>query len=241
MTRALIVEDSELARFELRHLLSAHPHIEIIAEAADVQTAVTQIEALSPDLVLLDIDLPDGTAFDILPKLEHIPPLIFTTAFDAYALQAFDYHTIDYLLKPIEPKRLAQAIARLTPASAPATSAASAASAALLAESPIYLKDGDKTYLVKVKDIRLIEAIGNYSRVHVGPHAPMIYRALSAIEARLDPTQFFRCSRQHLVNLAWVEALMPWSNGAMRLRLRGGQEVDVSRRQSLRLKDQLSL
>ncbi len=202
-----------------------------------VEQALSQIEALAPDLLFLDIDLPDGSAFDLLPQLERIPPLIFTTAFDAYALQAFDYHTIDYLLKPIEPLRLAQAIDKLQPVAAPSP----AASGPLQADSPLYLKDGDKTYLVRVKEIRLIEAIGNYSRVHVGPHAPMIYRALAAIEARLDPAQFFRCSRQHLVNLAWVEAVMPWAQGSLRLRLRGGQEVDVSRRQSLRLKEQLSL
>jgi two-component system LytT family response regulator len=236
--RALIVEDSELARFELRHLLRVHPQIEIIGEAANLQQALLQIEALAPDLLFLDIDLPDGTAFDLLPQLERIPPLIFTTAFDAYAMQAFDYHTIDYLLKPIEPLRLAQAIEKLQPV---AQLQPTAAGGSLQADSPLYLKDGDKTYLVRVKEIRLIAAVGNYSRVHVGPHAPMIYRALAAIEARLDPAQFFRCSRQHLVNLGWVETVMPWSNGALRLRLRGGQEVDVSRRQSLRLKEQLSL
>lgn len=236
--RALIVEDSDLARFELRHLLRLHPQIEIVGEAADLQQALSQIDTLTPDLLFLDIDLPDGSAFDLLPQLERIPQLIFTTAFDAYALRAFDYHTIDYLLKPIEPLRLAQAIDKLQPAVSPAPQMAGGP---LQADSPLYLKDGDQTYLVRVKEIRLIEAIGNYSRVYVGPHAPMIYRALAAIEARLDPAQFFRCSRRHLVNLSWVDAVMPWSNGALRLRLRGGQEIDVSRRQSLRLKEQLSL
>jgi len=234
--RALLVEDSELARFELRHLLRVHPQIEVIGEAGDVQQALSQVQALSPDLLFLDIDLPDGTAFDLLQQLNTIPQIIFTTAFDAYALQAFAYNTIDYLLKPIDPQRLAQAVDKLRPA-APANSP----SGPLQVDSPLYLKDGDHNYLLRVKEIRLIEAIGNYSRVYFGPHAPMIYRALAAIEARLDPAQFFRCSRQHLVNLSWVEQVMPWSHGSLRLRLRGGQEVDVSRRQSARLREVLSL
>lgn len=234
--RALIIEDSELARFELRHLLRAHPHIEIVGEAADVQSALSQLQSLGPDVVFMDIDLPDGTAFDLLEQLERIPQLIFTTAFDAYALQAFAYNTIDYLLKPIEPQRLAQAIEKLRP-----LPAVPEPSGPLHADSPLYLKDGDKTYLLRVKEIRLIEAVGNYSRVYFGKHAPLIYRALAAVEARLDPADFFRCSRQHLVNLAWVDEVMPWSNSTLRLRLRGGQEIDVSRRQSLRLKEHLSL
>jgi two-component system LytT family response regulator len=234
--RALIIEDSELARFELRHLLRAHPHIEIVGEAADVQSALSQLQSLGPDVVFMDIDLPDGTAFDLLEQLERIPQLVFTTAFDAYALQAFAYNTIDYLLKPIEPQRLAQAIDKLRPLPAVAEPSGS-----LHADSPLYLKDGDKTYLLRVKEIRLIEAVGNYSRVYFGKHSPLIYRALTAVEARLNPADFFRCSRQHLINLAWVDEVMPWSNSTLRLRLRDGQEIEVSRRQSLRLKELLSL
>lgn len=234
MIRAALIEDSELARFELVHQLRAFPEIEIVGQAGDVAAAHALIEAQTPDLLLLDIDLPGGTAFDLLQRLEQIPQIIFTTAFDAYALQAFAYNTVDYLLKPIEPERLAQAIAKLRPPQL-------ALRDRLGLDSSIFVKDGERCFLVKVKDIRLIEAIGNYSRLYFATHSPLLYRALGAIEARLDPSQFFRCSRQHLVNLSYVEAIDPWVNGGLQLRLKGGTEIEVSRRQSQRLREMLSL
>ena len=234
MIRTVLIEDSELARFELEHQLRAYPQIEIVGQAGDVAAAHALIDALTPDLLLLDIDLPGGNAFELLERLEQIPQIIFTTAFDAYALQAFAWNTVDYLLKPIESERLAQAIAKLRPPQ-------SAARDRLDLDSPIFVKDGERCFLVKVREIRLIEAIGNYSRLYFGAHSPMLYRALGAIEARLDPAQFFRCSRKHLVNLSYVESISPWINGGLQLRLKGGSEIEVSRRQSNRLRELLSL
>ncbi len=234
MIRAVLIEDSELARFELEHQLRAFPEIEIVGQAGDVVAAHALIEAKTPDLLLLDIDLPGGNAFDLLERLEQIPQIIFTTAFDAYALQAFAYNTIDYLLKPIEPERLARAIAKLRPSQAPV-------SAQLTADSTVFVRDGERCYLVKLKDVRLIEAVGNYSRLYFGTHSPLLYRALGAIEARLDPAQFFRCSRKHLINLSYVDAISPWVNGGLQVRMKGGAEIEVSRRQSNRLREMLSL
>lgn len=234
MIRTVLIEDSDLARFELEHQLRAFPEIDIVGQAADVDAAQALIEAQAPDLLLLDIDLPGGNAFDLLARLDHIPQIIFTTAFDAYALQAFAYNTIDYLLKPIEPERLAQALAKLRPL-------ASADRDRLSADSQIFVKDGERCHLVKVREIRWIEAIGNYSRLYFGTHSPMLYRALGAIEGRLDPRVFFRCSRQHLVNLSYVESIHPWVNGGLQLRIKGGTEIEVSRRQSQRLRELLSL
>jgi len=207
--------------------------IEIVGQGGDVDAGVALFEAESPDLVFLDIDLPGGTAFDLLERLQRVPQIIFTIAFDAYALLAFAYNTVDYLLKPIESDRLAQAIAKLRPFEG-------VKQEMLSAQSPIYIKDGERCYLVKVKDVRLIEAIGNYSRLYFGAHSPMLYRSLGAIEERLDPTLFFR-SRQHLVNLNFVEEITPWSNGGLQLKMRGGGELEVSRRQSNRLKELLRL
>ena len=234
MIRTVLIEDSELARFELEHQLRAFPEIEIVGHAGDVAAAHTLIEARAPDLLLLDIDLPGGNAFDLLERLEQIPQIIFTTAFDAYALQAFAYNTIDYLLKPIEPDRLARAIGKLDLEPERVAIARSP-------DAPIYVKDGDRCWLVKPREIRLLEAVGNYSRLYFGAHSPMVYRALGAIEAQLDPAMFFRTSRSHLVNLGYVEKIAPWRNGGLQLTLKGGQEVEASRRQSLRLKEMLSL
>ena len=235
MIEALIVEDSELARFELEHQLKAHPQIRIVGQAADVDSAFTLIERLTPELVFLDIDLPGGNAFELLSKLEHVPQIIFTTAYQQFALQAFDVNTtVDYLLKPIEADRLARAIGKLhlEPARVLATRSP---------DAPIYVKDGERCWLVKPREIRLIEAVGNYSRLYFGAHSPMVYRALGAIETQLDAAMFFRTSRSHLVNLGYVEQIAPWRNGALRLTLKGGAEVEVSRRQSLRLKEVLGL
>lgn len=236
MIDAVIIEDSELARFELAHQLKVHPRIQIVGEAGDVDAAIALINEAAPDLVFLDIDLPGGNAFDVLARLDRIPQLIFTTAFAQFALQAFEFNTVDYLLKPVEAERLAKAIAKLRMPETPEARGPRQSN-----DSPIYVKDGERCYLVKPREIRLIEAVGNYSRLHFGPHAPLLYRSLNAIEERLDPGMFFRSSRQHIVNLGYVEQIAPWTNGGLHLTLRGGGEIEVSRRQSSRLKELLSL
>lgn len=234
MIDAVIVEDSELARFELVHQLAAHPQIRVTGHAGDVDAAVALIEDTAPDLVFLDIDLPGGDAFDVLERLTHVPRIVFTTAFDAHALKAFAYNTVDYLLKPIDARRLAQAVGKLgdIPPPTPARRAI---------DSPIFIRDGEQCFLARPRDVRVIEAVGNYSRVYFLTHAPLLHRPLSAIEAQLAPEKFFRASRRYIVNLDYVEQVAPWSNGGLLLTLRGGLEIEVSRRQSTRFRDALSL
>ncbi|MCC4621863.1 LytTR family DNA-binding domain-containing protein [Xanthomonas cassavae CFBP 4642] len=234
MIEAVIVEDSELARFELEHQLKGYPQLRVIGHAGDVETAVALIESAAPAVVFLDIDLPGGTAFDVLQRLSQVPRIIFTTAFDVHALKAFGYNTVDYLLKPIEPLRLAQAIAKLGEA-VPATPVRRSMDVA------IFIKDGEQCFLVKPREIRAIEAVGNYSRVYFQSQSPMLYRPLGAIEMQLAPDKFFRASRKYIVNLDFVEQVAPWSNGGLMLTLRGGLEVEISRRQSARFREMLSL
>ena len=234
MIDAVIIEDSELARFELEHQLRAHPQVRLVGQAGDVDSGVDLIEREAPQLAFLDIDLPGGDAFVLLERLVHVPQIIFTTAYEHFALRAFDVNTVDYLLKPIEPERLARAIAKLDAEPEPTPAARSP-------DAPIYVKDGEHCWLVKPREIRLVEAVGNYSRLYFGAHSPMIYRALGAIEAQMDPAVFFRASRSHLVNLNYVDQISPWTNGGLQLTLKGGGDVEVSRRQSLRLKELLSL
>lgn len=234
MIEAVIVEDSELARFELEHQLKAYPQVRLVGHADDVETAVALIESTAPDVVFLDIDLPGGNAFDVLERLTQVPRIVFTTAFDAHALKAFAYNTADYLLKPIEPKRLAQTMQKLR-------KAATVAPTRRAMDSAIFIKDGEHCFLVKPRDVRVIEAVGNYSRVYFQAHAPLLYRPLGAIETQLAPERFFRASRKYIVNLDFVEQVAPWSNGGLMLTLRGGLEVEVSRRQSARFRELLSL
>lgn len=257
--KVLIIEDSRLARLELKELLQAYPQLELVGEAADVPTAIKLVAAKQPDLLLLDIDLGGATAFDLLAELVFVPKIIFTTAFAEHALQAFNYPTVDYLLKPVTAERLAQALAKL-----PLPSLANAAQATttqtstdqnpgeessasnpperlLQADSNFFVKDGEDCYFLKISDVRWFEAIGNYSKVHLKSAAPMVYRTLASIEQRLAPGLFFRANRQQLVNLTAVVSIEPSVSGGLTLRLQCGTEVEVSRRQSAELRQQLSL
>ena len=262
--KVLIIEDSRLARLELKELLQAYPQLELVGEAADVPTALKLVAAKQPDLLLLDIDLGGATAFDLLAELVFVPKIIFTTAFAEHALQAFNYPTVDYLLKPVTAERLALALAKL-----PLPSLANAAQATttqtstdqgaadqhpgeessasnpperlLQADSNFFVKDGEDCYFLKISDVRWFEAIGNYSKVHLKSAAPMVYRTLASIEQRLAPGLFFRANRQQLVNLTTVVSIEPSVSGGLTLRLQCGTEVEVSRRQSAELRQQLSL
>ena len=262
--KVLIIEDSRLARLELKELLQAYPQLELVGEAADVPTALKLVAVKQPDLLLLDIDLGGATAFDLLAELVFVPKIIFTTAFAEHALQAFNYPTVDYLLKPVTAERLALALAKL-----PLPSLANAAQATttqtstdqgpadqnpgeessasnpperlLQADSNFFVKDGEDCYFLKISDVRWFEAIGNYSKVHLKSAAPMVYRTLASIEQRLAPGLFFRANRQQLVNLTAVVSIEPSVSGGLTLRLQCGTEVEVSRRQSAELRQQLSL
>lgn len=242
MINTVIVEDSELARLELKTLLLAHPEINIIAEAEDVSSAVSIISEKSPDLVLMDIDLPGGNAFDVLAQLTVIPPLIFTTAFDNFALDAFEFNTVDYLLKPIKKERLTKALNKLlSNMNTSINDQPSNAVELLSGDSQFFVKDGEKCWLIKVNDVRYIEAIGNYSRIHFAEQSPMHYSSIQKIEQRLDPKKFFRINRQELVNLNYIVAIEPWITGGLRLTLSCGKELEVSRRQSNNFKNLMAL
>lgn len=249
MINAIIVEDSELARLELKNLLQVHTNINIIAEADDVTSAIDIISTSSPDLVFMDIDLPGGNAFDILEKLEIVPAIIFTTAFDKFALDAFEFNTVDYLLKPIKKDRLAKALNKLMfktnqtqiDSEQPLGENSLTPDNLLSGDSQFFIKDGEHCWLIKISDVRYIEAIGNYSRIYFSTHAPMHYSSLQKIEKRLDPAIFFRINRQQLVNLHYVRSIEPWITGGLKITLSCGKELEVSRRQSNYFKQRLSL
>lgn len=239
--KVVIVEDSRLARLELKELLKAHPELELAGEAADVATAKTLIEDLRPDLLLLDIDLAGQSAFDLLAELLYVPDIIFTTAFSEHALQAFDYPTVDYLLKPVTASRLAKALAKMASASKQEPATTEPSGQMLNLASSFFVKDNELCYMVCLADVRWFEAVGNYTKVHFKQHAPMVYRTLAAIEQRLAEALFFRANRGQLVNLAHIKAIEPWVNGGLMLRLSCDTQIEVSRRQSSLLRQQLTL
>ncbi|WP_373496661.1 LytR/AlgR family response regulator transcription factor [Aquiflexum sp.] len=243
--RALVIDDERLARKELINLLSQYDQVEIVGEANNVDDAKEKIEALSPDVVFLDIQMPEKTGFDLLEELDNVPHVVFTTAYDEYALKAFQVNALDYLLKPIEPKRLNEAIERLFKKlnEAPERSSEGDAflSKKLTLDDQVFVKDGDRCWFVKLANVRLFESDGNYIKVYFDNNKPMIHKSLNALDERLDEKSFFRASRKHIINLSWVEAIEPWFNGGLVVTLKGGDRIEVSRRQAARFKDLMSL
>lgn len=244
--RALVIDDERLARKELINLLSQFDQVEVVGEANNVDDAKEKIESLSPDVVFLDIQMPEKTGFDLLEELDIVPHVIFTTAYDEYALKAFQVNALDYLLKPVEQKRLGEAIERLQKKlSESAEKHEEAASARqgykLGLNDQVFVKDGDRCWFVKLSNVRLFESDGNYIKVYFDNNKPMIHKSLNALDERLDEKSFFRASRKHIINLSWVEAIEPWFNGGLVVTLKGGDRIEVSRRQAARFKDMMSL
>lgn len=237
--KALIVDDERLARTELRRLLNPYKEIAIVGEAVNADDATKKITELNPDLLFLDIQMPGKSGFELLEQLDNVPKVIFTTAYDEYALKAFDYNALDYLLKPIEPKRLEEAIRRILKSSD--QEGTESHGEFLRAEDQFFVKDGERCWFVKLMDVRLFESEGNYVRLYFNEFKPLILRTLNYLDERLDQKTFFRTSRKHIVNLKWIEAIEPWLNGGLLVKLKGGQKVEVSRRQSVKFKEMLSL
>src|ERR1700684_2736185 len=245
MIRAIIIEHERLARNKLKKLLLDFPEIEVIAEAANAAEGVEKIDSLNPDLIFLDIQMPGKTGFDMLSELERAPFVIFTTAYDEYALKAFEVNALDYLLKPVEPKRLADAIQKLhveEDNKEPINDADISTNKSILNEhDQVFVKDGERCWFVKLSDIRLFESVGNYAKVYFGPNKPLILKSLNGLEERLDEKVFFRANRKHIVNLRLIEKIEPYFNGGLLLEMKGGEKIEVSRRQTVKFKEMMSL
>ncbi len=241
--KALIVDDTRLARNELKHMLESVEGVEIVGEAANADEAEKLIEKLDPEVVFLDIQMPGRSGFELLEGLDRVPEVIFTTAYDEYAIKAFDYNALDYLQKPIQIDRLEKAIDKLLAKSIPDTDEPleSAKPDVLKSDDRVFVKDGDDCWFVPIQDIRLLEVDGSYTRIRFEEHQPLIPKSLNYLEARLDPKVFFRANRQQMINLRWIDKVAPWFSGGLKLYLRGGDEVEVSRRQSSLFKEMMSL
>lgn len=240
--RALVVDDERLARDSLRQLLAAHADISVVAEARDAAEAEARLTALQPDLMFLDIQMPGGDGLAMLERLEDPPLTIFTTAHDAHALRAIELSALDYLLKPVSPLRLAQALDRARQRLA-ALAAPPAAAAHPLQQ--VFVREGERCWLVRLADIQLLQSEGNYTRVFFAGHRPLIPRALAALEPRLDAALFFRANRAEIVGLRWIAGIEPELDGGYVLTLREPAgalpAIKVSRRQARRFRELLSL
>ena len=241
--KALLVDDERLARNELRRLLAAHADIEIVGEAVDADDAAAKVKALRPDLLFLDVQMPGADGFRLLEQLEPpLPLVVFTTAYDEFAVKAFEFNALDYLLKPVDPNRLVAALEKVRPrdSAAPFDSAA-VATHRLTPEDKVFVREGDRCWFVPVKNIRLLESEGNYTRLHFDDQKPQLFRSLTAMEERLDAKSFFRANRKQVINLAWVDGIEPWFSGGLLVKLKGGLKVELSRRQAQEFRERMSL
>jgi two-component system LytT family response regulator len=241
--RTLIVDDEPPARERLKRLLDDIEGVELIGEAEDGAQAVEMIERERPDLVLLDIQMPGLDGFGVVEALDDPPPLIFVTAYDQYAIRAFEVNALDYLLKPFSRERLEKAIRRAQEAQTEEQDVAARLRPLLesLAAQGRYLtrlavRDRDRICVLDVDEVDWIGVEDEQVVIHVGDRAYPTRRTLAALEARLDPAYFFRAHRSAIVNLSRVKEVIPWFKGSHRLRLTTGAEVDLSRAQARALR-----
>lgn len=238
--RAVIADDERLARQELKSMLATYPGIEIVGECADARSAIETINAVRPDVVFLDIQMPGKNGFEVLEEVTFVPEVIFVTAHDEFALKAFEVNALDYLLKPVQGARLSDAIKKVGER-VREKQTTTEKSNVLGENDQVFVKDGEKCWFVKLGDVRLFESEGNYVRLFFGTQRPLILRSLNYLDERLNNKTFFRASRKHIINLQWVDNIESWFNGGLLVKLKGGETVEISRRQAVKLKEMMSL
>lgn len=239
--RALIVDDEAPARSGLKMLLQEHPDISVIGECGDGRSAVKAIRQLKPDVLFLDIRMPDLDGFTVLDTLGDtpLPATAFVTAYDEHALRAFEANAVDYLVKPFDPARLSQCVSRLRRFARRADAADRYAAARAewergrsggRLENRIAVREGGKLRFVHPDDIRWLEARGNYIALHSGDGYSLVRGPLAEVLARLDPNRFLRISRFAAVNLDRVREARPLASGGYAVVLENGATIDASRR-----------
>ncbi|MBT4775470.1 MAG: response regulator [Crocinitomicaceae bacterium] len=239
--KIIIIDDERLARQELANLLSEYAEVEIVDQCSNANDAIASIEKWNPDLIFLDINMPEKSGFDLLIELEYVPKVIFVTAYDEFALKAFEVNALDYLLKPVDPNRLQDAVNRISAEEELSPDIFEEQNGRLGMNDQIFLKDGEKCWFVRLEDIRLFESEGNYVRVFFQNFKPLILKSLNTLNDRLDQKHFFRVSRKYIVNLSYIDKVENWFNGGLQLTLKNGEKIEVSRRQATKFKDLMSL
>lgn len=244
--KTIIIDDERLAREEFKSLLKDYHEIELIAEAKNANEGIQLINELKPDLVFLDISMPEMDGFEMLKHLNEIPNVIFVTAFDEYAIKAFEVKALDYILKPVDPKRLEEAIQKLTSTREDEFSTSligntSRKDRVLSIKDHVFIKDGEKCWFIELSKVRMMESDGNYVKVYFDNFRPLILRSLNSFEDRLDPEYFFRANRKFIINIKWISQIENWFNGGLQVELKEGEKVEISRRQAIRFKEIMSL
>lgn len=226
--KVIVIDDERLAREEMKRGLSAYPELEVVGEAANADEAELLINTLQPALLFLDIQMPGRSGFELLEGLTIVPEVIFTTAFDQYAVKAFELSALDYLVKPIRQERLEKAIEKVRTK----LKLSHVDDTALLVSHHLFVKEGDKYHFIPVKDIYKIESIGNYVRLYFNQEKVFLKRSLSLMERALDESVFFRINRNMMVNTTFIKQVEPDANGRLLLTLVNGETHTVSSRQT---------
>lgn len=243
--KAVIIDDERLARTELKHLLEQHTDtIDVIGEAVNAKEGIEAIEKQKPDVIFLDIQMPEMNGFEMLKELDEIPKVIFITAYDEHAIEAFKINALDYLLKPVDPERLKEAVEKLSANKDEEFESkvdTNRKERKLTINDHVFIKDGEKCYYPKLADVRYFESQGNYVKVYFDKHHPMILRSLNALEERLDGEDFFRANRKYIINLHWIRNIENWFNGGLKVFFNDEEAVEISRRQAIRFKDIMSI
>lgn len=236
--KAIIIDDERLARQELKSLLAEFKEVEVIAECVSAADGKQKIEELKPDVVFLDINMPGKSGLELVEEISALPDVVFVTAYDEHAIKAFELNAFDYLLKPVQPQRLAETIKKL---SLKDTGSGKENTSLLNENDQVFIKDGEKCWFIRLNDIRLFESEGNYVRVYFDTNKPLILRSLNNLEQRLSEKTFFRASRKHILNLNYIASIETWFNGGLMVKMKDGREVEISRRQAVKLKELMSL
>ncbi len=238
--RAVIVDDERLARKELRRLLDEHTEIEIIGECSNGIEAIEFINANKPDLVFLDIEMPEINGFEVIEKIDKTPAIVFVTAYNDYALKAFEVNALDYVVKPVDPERLKETMAKLHEENEEVDTDG-LDRGVLRKEDQIFIKDGEKCWFIKLETIKLFESEGNYVRIYFDKFKPLVLKSLNSLENKLDPKLFFRANRKFIINLQQVKHIENWFNGGLQVTLEDDRKIEISRRQAVKFKAMMSL
>jgi two-component system, LytTR family, response regulator len=243
--KVVLIDDERLARAELTQLLNEFTEVEIVGEAKNVDEAIEFLKTNDADVLFLDIQMPEKNGFQLLEELDNCPEVVFVTAFDEFAIKAFEVNALDYLLKPVSPERLVETIAkingRLKASEKRIAENTTTQEGKLGLTDRIFIKDGEKCWFVELEKIRMFESEGNYVKVYFDNFRPLILRSLNNLEERLDERMFFRANRKFIVNMKWISKIENWFNGGLQIELKEGEKVEISRRQTIKFKSLMSL
>lgn len=235
--KTVLVDDEPLAIAELQSMLKNHDDIEVVTVCYDAKDALSKIQELKPQLLFLDINMPGKSGFDLLSELDEAPEVIFVTAYDQFALKAFDVNALDYILKPVNPDRLTEAITKVRKK----FSESKTSDERLTIQKRIFIKDGEDCFFVPLSEIYFIESVGNYARVYYQDKKPLLHKSLNYLEEKLPEEFFFRASRQQMFNISFVKKIIPYFSNTLQVELQGGIKIDLSQRQSVKFKDKMGI